>query len=224
MKILAIDFSSAQRSVAIVEGVRKLVEVVAVDTPRSSGGLGRTVPTLDIVESALRQSRCEREQIDCLAVGLGPGSYTGIRAAIALAQGWRLGREVKLLGLSSIECVAAQTRAEGVVGKVTVVVDAQRNEFYIAQFEISANDCLVIEPLRLASLADVQARAQSGDLIVGPEASRWHAGARDVFPRASALGVVAAERSDHAQGEKLEPIYLRETSFVKGPPLRVYKS
>ena len=48
-----------------------------------------------------------REAIEAIAVGLGPGSYTGIRAAIALAQGWQLAREVKTLGVSSVAAMAA---------------------------------------------------------------------------------------------------------------------
>jgi len=86
----------------------------------------RSTKALGLVEEALRQAQLEREQIECLAVGLGPGSYTGIRMAIALAQGWQLARPVKLLGISSADCVAAQARAEGVVGHVQVVIDAQR--------------------------------------------------------------------------------------------------
>jgi len=64
-----------------------------------------------------------------IAVGLGPGSYTGVRAAIALAQGWQLAREIKLLGVSSVEAIAVQAQAEKIFGRVNVVMDAQRNEF-----------------------------------------------------------------------------------------------
>ena len=52
-----------------------------------------------MIESALAEAKIEREQIEVIAVGLGPGSYTGIRAAISVAQGWQLARGVKLLGV-----------------------------------------------------------------------------------------------------------------------------
>ena len=86
----------------------------------------RSTNALGLVEEALRQAQLERAQIECLAVGLGPGSYNGIRLAIALAQGWQLARPVKLLGISSAECLAAQAQAEGIFGRVQVVIDAQR--------------------------------------------------------------------------------------------------
>ena len=47
------------------------------------------------------------EEIDCLAIGIGPGSYTGIRAAISIAQAWQLARSVNLLSISSVDCLAA---------------------------------------------------------------------------------------------------------------------
>ena len=101
MKILAFEFSSPQRSVAVLNAetggrVRASSEVLE-SSPRN------TMKPLGMVESALQQAGLEREQIEGIAIGLGPGSYTGIRAAIALAQGWLLGREVKLLGVSSAE-------------------------------------------------------------------------------------------------------------------------
>jgi tRNA threonylcarbamoyl adenosine modification protein YeaZ len=206
MTILALEFSSPQRSVAVVTaaGAQEVVE---------SGG--RSTRALGMIDEALCEARLEREQIECLAVGLGPGSYTGIRAAIALAQGWRLARPVKLLGVSSVECVAAQAQAEGHVGPVAVVIDAQRNEFYLANYELGPAGWRSLQPLRLATLADVQAAEKAGHLLLGPEVTKWFSAGRVAFPRAATLGRIALPRSNFVPGEKLEPIYLRETKFVK---------
>ena len=133
MKILALEFSSAQRSVAVIGSDARSG---AVSSEVIETGLGAT-RALGMVEDALREAELEREQIECLAIGLGPGSYTGIRAAIALAQGWQLAGEVKLVGISSADCIAEQARFEGFLGPVTVVIDAQRNEFYLARYELS---------------------------------------------------------------------------------------
>ena len=180
----------------------------------------RTGNTLSMVEEALREAHLEREQIECVAVGLGPGSYNGVRVAIALAQGWQLAGGVKVRGISSVECLAAQAQAEGVLGRLNVVIDAQRNEFYLASYEVNAQSCREIEPLRLATFAEVQKRERSGELLMGPEATKWFPGSRVIFPRAAALGRLAAKRQDSTPGEELKPIYLRETSFVKAAPSR----
>ncbi len=178
------------------------------------------MPTLELVETALREAQIEREQIDCLAVGIGPGSYNGIRAAIALAQGWQLAREVKILGINSAECIAAQVQGEGLTGDIAVVIDAQRNEFYLARYDLSSSERKEIAPLRLASQTDVQARQKEGCVIIGPEVKTWFAEGRTVHPRATMLGQLASTRTDFVPGEQLEPIYLREVSFVKAAPPR----
>ena len=66
-------------------------------------------------------------------------------------------------------------------------------------------------------------RERAGELIVGPEVTRWFPGGRESVPDASVLAVLAAEREDFVPGDKLEPIYLREVKFVKAPPPRTIR-
>jgi tRNA threonylcarbamoyladenosine biosynthesis protein TsaB len=181
---------------------------------------GQSTRTFSLIEKVLAEAKIEREQIEVLAVGLGPGSYTGIRVALSIAQGWQLAGGVKLLGLSSVECVAAQAQAEKISGRVNVLIDAQRNEFYLAAYEISADGWREIEPLRILTRAEVESRAGAKEILIGPEVTRWFPNGRMVFPRAAMLGQLALNRNDFAAGDKLEPIYLRETNFVKAPPGR----
>lgn len=104
MKILALEFSSEQRSVAVVENGKVLGEAREM--------AGKHTQAFGLIEAALGQVGIEREQIECVAVGLGPGSYMGTRIAIAIAQGWQLARGVKTVGISSTDARARQA-AEG---------------------------------------------------------------------------------------------------------------
>lgn len=217
MKILALEFSSRQRSVAVVHRRhdRQVMSEVIETGGAGAGAVG-------LIDGALRQAGLEREEIDCLAVGLGPGSYTGVRLAIAVAQGWKLAREqhgLKLLGVSSADALAAQAIDQGLQGLVTAVINAQRGEFYLTSYDLAQDDTRQVEPLHLALLAEVQKRAASGARLIGPETPVPQV--RLFYPRASALGRLAATRSDFIAGEKLEPIYLRETTFVKAPVPRI---
>ena len=218
MTILALEFSSGQRSVAVVR--RRAGDASFVVSEVVETGAGGTTRAFAMIQSALHEAQLEREQIEVLAVGLGPGSYTGIRVALSIAQGWQLAGGVKLLGISSVECVAAQAQAEKISGRVNVVIDAQRNEFYLAAYEISADGWREIEPLRILTRAEVESRAGAKEILIGPEVTRWFPNGRMVFPRAAMLGQLALNRNDFAAGDKLQPIYLRETNFVKAPPSR----
>src|SRR5581483_7435321 len=112
MTILALEFSSEQRSVAVAHGN-------SVFEAAETGG--RSTAAFAMIERVLAEAKIEREEIEAIAIGIGPGSYTGIRAAIAMAQGWQLARAVKLLGVSSVEAIAAQAQMEKIFGEVNVV-------------------------------------------------------------------------------------------------------
>lgn len=213
MKILAIEFSSARRGVAVVEGGRVL---------GLAEGDGLTPGPFALIESALRAAGVEREQIECIALGRGPGSYTGVRSAIALAQGWQLALGVKLLGISSAEVLAATAQTAGVTGRVAVVIDALRGEFYSASYDVAAAGWRETAPLRLLKREAVEALAAGGELLVSPDAKCPFGGTRLLVPSAAELGRLASERNEFQAGETLEPIYLRETTFVKAPPPKFY--
>jgi tRNA threonylcarbamoyladenosine biosynthesis protein TsaB len=212
MTILALEFSSPQRSVAVARG--NSAPVGAVETG------GRNTAAFGMIEKVLAEAKMEREEIEVIAVGLGPGSYTGIRAAIAIAQGWQLARGIKLLGVGVGGAIAAQVWAEKIFGRVNVVVDAQRNEFYLAVYGISEGGWNEIEPLKIVTLAEIQSRADADEILAGPEVARWFPDGRVIFPRAATLAQLAAGRNDFVAGEKLEPVYLRVPDFVKVAPGR----
>ena len=207
MTILALEFSSDQRSVALARDGIVLAE--AVETG------GRNTAAFGMVEKVLADTKIGRKEIGTVAIGLGPGSYTGIRAAISIAQGWQLAREIRLLGVCSAGTIAAQAQAEKIFGRVNVVIDAQRGEFYLAAFEISADGRRETGPLEILPLAEVQSRSEAGEILAGPEIAKWFPNGRTIFPRASFLAALAATRNDFAAGENLEPVYLRKTNFVK---------
>lgn len=214
MKILALEFSSAQRSVAVACGSAHVREVI--DTSP-----GKAMRPFAMIESALDAAGVARGEIECIAIGLGPGSYTGIRAGIAIAQGWQLATGVKLLGISSVEVIAAQAQSDGLRGPVQIAVDAQRGEFYLATWELEDDGIREMVPLRIVSREVIESAQSGGAIIIGPEMTNWFPTARIVHPRATTVAALAAHRTDFVTGDRLEPIYLRETSFVKAPPPRV---
>jgi tRNA threonylcarbamoyladenosine biosynthesis protein TsaB len=191
MKILALEFSSPHRSVAVAEDRTTLGE--------ASEQAGEHTHAFALIERALNAAKIEREQIECIAVGLGPGSYMGIRIAIAIAQGWQLARSIKTAGISSVDALLRQAGP-----KARVVIDAQRNEFYVAP------------PLRLATLDDIDPQEH----IVGPEVTKWFPRGQIMFPEARVIALLAAEQLSFVPADKLEPIYLRQATFIKAPPPR----
>ena len=73
--------------------------------------------------------------VEAIAVGVGPGPYTGLRVGIATAQGLALGWGVPAVGLCSLDAIAAEAVAAGVAGAFVAASDARRREVYWARYD-----------------------------------------------------------------------------------------
>jgi len=216
MKILAWDGSADPRSVALLEQHAGAEPSVVMETEVA----GQSSALLRVVERILREAGWSPGELRALAVGLGPGSYTGIRAALALAQGWHLARGVPVHGAGSVEAIAARAWAAGWRGRTRVVVDAQRRELYVAGFTLEEAGWREVEPLRLEPVETLQQMADRADwLWTGPEVNRWFPEGRVLGPSAAWVARLAL-RTEPRLPEAWEPIYLRPVQFVKTAPIR----
>ena len=216
MKILAWDGSADPRSVALLEQHAGAEPSVVMETEVA----GQSSALLRVVERILREAGWSPREVRALAVGLGPGSYTGIRAALALAQGWHLARGVPVHGAGSVEAIAARAWAAGWRGRTRVVVDAQRQELYVAGFTLEEAGWREVEPLRLEPVETLQQMADRADwLWTGPEVNRWFPEGRVLGPSAAWVARLAL-RTEPRSPEAWEPIYLRPVQFVKTAPIR----
>ena len=205
MKILALEFSSSRRAVAVVES-ENVLATVTTDNLKTS--------PLTLIDEALQKARLDRATIEVITLGIGPGSYTGIRSAIATAQGWQLARNVKLLPISSAEVLAATARANGQRGETHLLIDAQRNEYYHATRNLTHESQTETASLRIIDVKEATKLDSFGpDLPKVPNC-------QPLYPDAAILAQLAANRTDFQPCETIEPIYIRPTEFVKAPPPR----
>lgn len=208
MIALALEFSSDRRSVAVARDTAVLAEVAHQGTQRT--------PIFALIGAALQEAGITREQVEAIAVGIGPGSYTGVRLAISVAQGWQLATGVRVAAVNSLANLARVTAEQG-VGRVLLAVDAQRQEAAVAE----AEGGVLLSPVRLLPLADLQERQRQGEIVAGPEVVRLLGGGCELFPSARIAAQLAVQADLWLPAEQLAPVYLREASFVKAPPPRL---
>ena len=205
MILLAFEFSSDLRTVAVLRDLEVLAET---EHARS-----RHTPVFDLVNRALVAAGIDRAEVDALAVGLGPGSYTGVRIAISAVQGWSLGRPVRVAGISSFDALARQLTGPD---PLWIAADAQREEYAVAP--AAGGRCT--GPVRLVSREELKSWAAAGQRVVGPDLRPRLEVAEERFPRAADVGRLAVEFGNWVLPEMLAPAYLREAAFVKAPPQR----
>lgn len=205
MTSLAFEFSSDRRTVAIARDGRIL--------SRTTLERVRETPLPSLVARVLTDARVQCHDVDQLVVGLGPGSYTGVRLAISFAQGWHLGRGTPVVGISSLDALAAA--AKDLEGVTLLAVDAQRGEYAVARAESGR----LLEPPRLSSSDDIKAQMGLGLRVGGPDLGPGLPGAMALHPEATWLALEADRRAS-TPPEQLAPVYLREACFVKAPAPR----
>lgn len=129
MLLLAFDTATPAVTAAVHDGSGVLAESYEVDARRHGELL---LPTIDRV---LRTAEVDKRELTGIAVGVGPGPYTGLRVGLvtAAALGHALGLPV--YGVCTLDAIAHQARAEGLTGPFTVATDARRKEVYWASYD-----------------------------------------------------------------------------------------
>lgn len=162
MKLLAIDTALNACSVAIVDGTpdgecRVLARVI------SPGGKGNAERLLPVLEQARAAAGLALADLDGFAATIGPGSFTGIRTALATARGLALATGKPVRGVTTTAALAAAALAARPGLAVAAVIDARRGEVYLQVFDAQ------LAPLGdavLLPVADAVARLPAGPLLL----------------------------------------------------------
>lgn len=207
--ILALDTSTDSASLALVtpEGVH------------TRGIVARALPSEAVMPAlvALLQAHgLAPRHLRALVVGLGPGSFTGLRVGLATLKGLGYAASLPLYGSSSLAMLAAATGP----GRVAVLRDARRGSAYLGAYDVdeagaarpfAEDSCVPVEELadRLATLAGAAALRVVGDATL---ASSWRELVPLPAPRAELLVVQAAARLARGDADdlaSLAPRYLQ---------------
>lgn len=216
MNLLAFELSTEACSVALHADGRVLERFEIA--PRRHAALA-----LPWAEALLAEAGIRRSQVDAIALGRGPGAFTGVRLAIAVAQGIALALDRPLLPVSTLQVLALRAPAEAT--DIIAAIDARMGELYVARYR----------------RIDGVPHLQDGEQVIAPldvalpEGAAWHGvgtgfGAAEgaltahlgnalasvdaaALPRASdvlTLAVPAYARGEGIAAERVEPAYLRD--------------
>ena len=188
--ILAFDTSAAHCAAALLRA--GAIAAVTVEEM----GKGQAERLMPLLEEMLAAQGLDWRDLDAIAVGVGPGNFTGVRISVSAARGLALALKIPAIGVSTLEALA-----EGAPRPVTVVMDARRDEVYAQEFTAEGAGAPHLLPR-----ADLDAPGPTREGITGAElieaiaqiaARRLATG--ETFPRPAPLylrGADAAPPSD----------------------------
>ena len=220
--MLAVDTATPPSSVAVVRGE----EVLA----RSTGPFGKDADAWvhGAVASLLAEAGLTLANVDRIAAASGPGTFTGIRVALATALGLGAGTGQDVYGVSTLDALAESAQvATGRRGEVDVLalIDARRGQFYGQHARVPASPVLPLQPAwgpDTIDAGEITARFELDRLtVVGTQLdSLGIASVDDLPPLAVSIARLVA-RSPAEALARPEPNYLRPPDAVPGvSPLR----
>ncbi len=227
-RLLAVDTSAGRGSVALLDGGRVLTDYS--DEVRS-----HTRRLEPMINGLLARAGLSLGDLDALAYGAGPGSFTGLRVTAGLVQGLAFGLRLPVVPVSSLQAMAYAAH-ERLTAPLTVAVarDARMGELYWGLYRVTPAGSLEVEVAdSLVPPTALALPSASGDAIgVGdgwllrdrmPEAvvSGMTRIIPEIIPEASAIAHLAAaryERGEWVGAEAVQPVYLRDdVAWQTGP-------
>lgn len=217
MKILAIETATPASSVALGDGGSLVAMSVRVDR---RGHVGFMVPAIDF---CFEQAGWDRDDVEAVAVDVGPGPFTGIRAGLATAQAFAAGVGVPIVAVSSLTVQAL--RAATGHRRIWSVVDVRRGQIAAAPYRPLPGGVAPDGPPEVLGADEFRAILDTDEadtLVVGD----WQAlpdtmwgglhrvrRGRPRYPSADVMLEIAAIRAAHGEfvaAEDLRPDYMRE--------------
>ena len=162
MNLLVLDTSTERGAIGIA-GRSGSLHAATTDRARRHGR--DLIPRL---AAMLRDAGLKAGDLEAIAVGLGPGSYTGLRVGLTAAKTLAYATGASLVGLDSLEAVALNAPAES--ERISIIGDAQRGKIYVADFVREAPAGLLVRrrATRIESLLAWLAGLESETLVLGP--------------------------------------------------------
>ncbi|MBX2858184.1 MAG: tRNA (adenosine(37)-N6)-threonylcarbamoyltransferase complex dimerization subunit type 1 TsaB [Cellvibrionaceae bacterium] len=235
MNILALEASTEVSSVALRYKEKDWLEYC--EEPRSHSKV-----ILPIIDKLLNSAGASLSDLDFIALTNGPGSFTGIRICVGIAQGLAYGAQLPVFTVSTLEAMALQATAELPIkpGQVIVpLLDARMGELYWAAFQNTADTGLIqLTAPSVASVAVVQQEIEAikqnilcighGCALIDKSRLTDSSFFEGFKPRASAVILKGLNAVTNGQlisalqpGEVIEPLYLRnQVSWEKRKRLR----
>lgn len=210
MILLAYDTSASGLSLGLYENNHAIYEQDDLEFARHSAIL---IPS---IERALKRADLSMDALDAIGVGLGPGSFTGLRVGLMTAKVLAHIHKKKLYGISSLEAMARSLN--GFSGEIAICLDARKTNAYVAHYRKKGDKLTAVMKPQLMPAEKFYQKAPEGALFISDlkaelplKISQKFLGIADASllnPKARSIALAVAHGAKPIIVDQLEPLYL----------------
>lgn len=214
MLILAIDTSTNIGSVALVESEKGILGEITINNRTTHSEM-----IMKMIDTLLDISKVDRKKIEKIAVGIGPGSFTGIRIGVAVAKGLAYSLDIPIVGVNELEILASNYSGDG---KIISMIDARKERVFYGIYKRENGKLKDLDIKGADSLEEVLKKVDEKVVCIGDGAIVNREKIVEILgekveilddylniPRATILAKLGEEREDNIY--TLEPVYLAKS-------------
>lgn len=221
MKVLGIDTSSMATSIEVIED-NKLICEYAVNTKKT-----HSQKLMPMIENMFLTSDLKINEIDMVAICIGPGSFTGLRIGMATAKAIAHVRNLPIVGVNSLEVLAGNMDLSD--KKICSILDAQKTQVYTSKYKYEGKKLIQLEDVDVLDIQDVIKSIEESKedyIVVGEAVYKYESLIKDIeniqipssalnVSRASSLCSIAIEKYknniDVYDCYTINPLYIRKS-------------
>lgn len=203
MKLLAIDTSTDYLSLAVIKDGKAIAKF------HKKAAMRHSMLLVPMIDKLLKKSKLKVKEIDCFAISIGPGSFTGLRIGVTVVKGLAYALKKPVITVPTLDAIAMN--AKKAKGIICVILDARKKKVYASLYRSDGENIKKLSPYLLLPLDDLLKKIRKYDKVLFLGDTEENKFKKDWHPKAETVGMLASEyfkKKKFTDAADLEPMYI----------------
>lgn len=203
MKILAIDTSTDYLSLAVLDGDRIIAKF------HKKAKMRHSMLLVPMIDKLLKKTKLKIADMDCFAISIGPGSFTGLRIGVTVVKGLAYALKKPVVCVPTLDAIAMN--AKKFIGTICPLLDARKNKVYACLYKSDGKSIKKISKYLLLPLDELLNKIKKYDKVLFLGDTKENNFKKDWRPRAEIVARLAIgdfKKKKFIKPEDLEPMYI----------------
>jgi tRNA threonylcarbamoyladenosine biosynthesis protein TsaB len=203
MKLLAIDTSTDYLSLAVIKDGKAIAKF------HKKAAMRHSMLLVPMIDKLLKKAKLKIKEMDCFAISIGPGSFTGLRIGVTVVKGLAYALKRPVIAVPTLDAIAMN--AKKARGIICVILDARKKKVYACLYRSDGKNIKKLSPYLLLPLDGLLKKIRKYDKVLFLGDTEENKFKKDWHPKAATIGTLALEyfkEKKFTDAADLEPMYI----------------